>query len=174
MSTLVASSRFHTKHRPPTAPPPGGLSDSAPWRSLCLGDRVRFVFPVIARGREQTGGGRLNDQQPHTGAWSGRDHAAIFGVFTLMRYIGRTAYGERKWTKTISALTFQRLYQAWSRGSGASQFCGDVLRAVHGGEGSVDLGRVVVLDTEHFKSVIGLLIVFRQGLPMSGLRTFLT
>jgi hypothetical protein len=68
----------------------------------------------------------------------------------------------------------QRLYKAWSIGSGASGICGDTLRAVHRGEGTIDLGRLRVLDSQNWSAVAGMIALMRNSdIPMSGIRDVL-
>lgn len=69
----------------------------------------------------------------------------------------------------------QRLYSAWSRGSGVSQFCGDVLRAVHRGEGSVEFSALPSLDQNNWGAVSRILHAkWARQIPMEGIRDFVT
>jgi hypothetical protein len=68
----------------------------------------------------------------------------------------------------------QRLYNAWSIGSGASGICGDTLRAVHRGEGTIDLGRLRILDSQNWSAVAGMIARMRNSdIPEGGIRDVL-
>lgn len=67
----------------------------------------------------------------------------------------------------------QIIFDAWSRGSGVSEFCGDLLRALHRGQGTVDLQSVPLLDASIFNAGIGLMIAARSGFPIDGIRSYL-
>ncbi|WP_127562815.1 hypothetical protein [Nioella ostreopsis] len=68
----------------------------------------------------------------------------------------------------------QTLFRGWEMASGISGFCGELLRGLHRGEGMVDVRSIPLLDAEYFNAAVGLMIAARIGLPMSGIRSFLT
>ena len=65
------------------------------------------------------------------------------------------------------------LFEAWSVGSGVSDFCGDLLRGLHRGEGTVDLRSLPLLDASTFNAVVGLMTAARFGFPIDGIRSYL-
>lgn len=67
----------------------------------------------------------------------------------------------------------QILFDAWSVGSGVSDFCGDLIRGLHRGEGTVDVRSLPLLDVSTFNACVGLMIAARSGLPTDGLRSYL-
>lgn len=67
----------------------------------------------------------------------------------------------------------QVLFDAWSVGSGVSDFCGDLLRGLHRGGGTVDVRAVPLLDASIFNACVGLMIVARHGFPIDGIRSYL-
>jgi len=67
----------------------------------------------------------------------------------------------------------QALFEAWSVGSGVSDFCGDLLRGLHRGEGTVDVRAVPRLDASNFNASVGLMIAARYGFPIDGIRSYL-
>ena len=67
----------------------------------------------------------------------------------------------------------QILFNAWSRGSGVSDFCGDLLRGLHRGEGTVDVRALPLIDPPIFTASVGLMIAARYGFPIDGLRSYL-
>ena len=67
----------------------------------------------------------------------------------------------------------QILFDAWSVGSGVSDFCGDLLRGLHRGEGTVDLRSLPLLDASIFNAGVGLMIAARYGFPIDGIRSYL-
>lgn len=67
----------------------------------------------------------------------------------------------------------QTLFSAWSRGSGVSDFCGDLLRGLHRGEGTVNVRALPLIDPPIFSASVGLMIAVRYGFPESGIRSYL-
>lgn len=65
------------------------------------------------------------------------------------------------------------LFEAWSVGSGVSDFCGDLLRGLHRGEGTVDVRSFPLLDASIFNASVGLMIASRSGFPIDGIKSYL-